>query len=390
MITLDCKYNQVKVFTDQLEQSVEDQIRTMCDQPFMAECKVRIMPDVHVGKGCTIGTTMTIKDHVVPSMVGVDIGCGMLTVKLKEKDLNLPELDSFIRANIPSGRDVRERAHMGHGRINIEELRCYNKVQTRRAKESLGTLGGGNHFIEVDKDDEGNLYLVIHSGSRNMGLRVAEFYQKKAHSAAKYENKLDVPYELAPLTGRYLEDYLADMELMQRFAVVNRQIMKEVILEGLNLHEEESFSTIHNYIDMDSMILRKGAVSAKAGEILLIPINMRDGSLICTGLGNEDWNFSAPHGAGRLFSRRTAEESFTLSQFEKEMEGIYTTSVSQQTLDEAPMAYKPMESILRNITGTVTVDKIIRPIYNFKAMENPLSWRKKKKAEEEPKGDVCD
>lgn len=371
MITLDCKYNAVKVFTEELEPSAESQIRAMCQQPFMEGSKIRIMPDVHAGKGCTIGTTMTIKDYVVPNMVGVDIGCGMLTIKLKEKRLDLPALDSFIRQNIPHGRDVRERAHRSHGRIQFEDLRCYKKFDTKRGKESLGTLGGGNHFIEVDKDDAGDLYLVIHTGSRNPGLRLAEFYQKKAYAAAGGRKQTAIPYELAPLTGQDMEDYLADMAFMQRFADLNRQIIKEVILDGMKLHETESFTTVHNYIDTEAMILRKGAVSAKAGETLLIPINMRDGSLICTGLGNEDWNFSAPHGAGRLFSRKDAENHFTLSQFKKEMEGIYTTSVAQDTLDESPMAYKPMDSILRNIEGTAKVEKIIRPVYNFKASEHP-------------------
>lgn len=321
---------------------------------------------------------MTIGDYAVPSMVGVDIGCGMLTVKLEEKRLNLPALDSFIRQNIPHGRDVRERTHRSHGRLQFDELRCYKKIDTRRGKESLGTLGGGNHFIEVDKDDDGNLYLVIHTGSRNMGLRVAELYQKKAYNAVGGRKQTEIPYELAPLTGQDLEDYLADMEFMQRFAELNRCIIKEVILDGMKLHEADSFSTIHNYIDTDSMILRKGAVSAKAGETLLIPINMRDGSLICTGLGNEDWNYSAPHGAGRLYSRKEAENHFTLSEFRKQMEGIFTTSVAQDTLDESPMAYKPMDSILRNIEGTVKVEKIIRPIYNFKASEHPRVRREKR------------
>ncbi|NBI77344.1 RNA-splicing ligase RtcB [Anaerotruncus colihominis] len=378
MLTLDCKYNQVKVFTDELEPSAEGQIRAMCEQPFMKDSKIRIMPDVHAGKGCTIGTTMTIRDTVVPSMVSVDIGCGMLTVKLEEKRLNLPKLDSFIRQNIPHGRDVRERPHRSHGRIRLEELRCYKKIDTRRGKESLGTLGGGNHFIEVNKDEEGSLYLVIHTGSRNMGLRVVELYQKKAYNAVGGRKQTEIPYELSPLTGQEMEDYLWDMALMQRFAELNRQIIKEVILDGMKLHETESFSTIHNYIDTEAMILRKGAVSAKAGETLLIPINMQDGSLLCTGLGNEDWNYSAPHGAGRLYSRKDAENNFTLSQFKKEMEGIFTTSVAQDTLDESPMAYKPMESILRNIEGTVRVEKIIRPIYNFKASEHPRKRQEKK------------
>lgn len=370
MILIEGTYNQVKVFADNLEVSAEGQIKALCEQPFVAGSKVRIMPDVHAGKGCTIGTTMTIGDYVVPNLVGVDIGCGMLTVRLKEKRINLPELDSFIRQNIPYGRDVRERTHRSHGRINLEELLCYKKIDTRRAKESLGTLGGGNHFIEIDKDDEGNLYLVIHTGSRNLGLRVAEFYQKIAYNSIGGREQTEIPYELAPLTGQDKEHYLQDMEFMQRFAELNRCIIKEIILDGLKLHETDSFTTVHNYIDTNEMILRKGAVSAKLNERLLIPINMRDGSLICTGLGNEDWNYSAPHGAGRRFSRTEAENKFTLSEYKKQMTGIYTTSVSKDTLDECPMAYKPIEDILKNISETVRVEGIIKPIYNFKASEH--------------------
>ncbi len=370
MIEIKGTYGVAKVFTNELEQSAGGQIKALCEQPFIVGSKIRIMPDVHAGKGCTIGTTMTIGDYVVPNLVGVDIGCGMLTVQLAEKRLNLPELDSFIRQNIPYGRAVRERSHRSHGRINLEDLRCYKKVDTRRAKESLGTLGGGNHFIEVDKDDNGNLYLVIHTGSRNLGLRVAELYQKKAYNSVGGRKQTEIPYELAPLTGEEKENYLYDMEFMQKFAELNRRIIKEVILDGMKLHETDSFTTIHNYIDTEAIILRKGAVSAKLNERLLIPLNMRDGSLICTGLGNEDWNCSAPHGAGRRFSRRDAENSFTVSEFKKQMDGIYTTSVSQETLDECPMAYKPMDEILQNINDTVRVERIIRPIYNFKASEH--------------------
>lgn len=370
MIEIKGTYGEAKVFTNELDSSASGQIKALCEQPFITGSKIRIMPDVHAGKGCTIGTTMTIGDYVVPNLVGVDIGCGMLTVQLEEKRLNLPELDSFIHQNIPYGRDVRERTHRSHGRINLEDLRCYKKVDTRRAKESLGTLGGGNHFIEVDKDDDGTLYLVIHTGSRNLGLRVAELYQRKAYNAVGGRKQTEIPYELAYLTGEEKDDYLYDMAFMQRFAELNRRIIKEVILDGLKLHEVDSFTTIHNYIDTDKMILRKGAVSANEGERLLIPMNMRDGSLICTGLGNEDWNCSAPHGAGRRFSRTEAENSFTVSEFKKQMEGIYTTSVSKDTLDECPMAYKPMDEILGNISDTVRVERIIRPIYNFKASEH--------------------
>lgn len=370
MVIIQGEYNSAAVYTDELESSAEGQIRTLCNQPFTVGSNIAIMPDVHAGKGCTIGTTMTVGEFVVPCLVGVDIGCGMLTVRLKEKRINLPSLDSFIRQNIPCGRDVRERPHRSHGRISLEDLRCYRKIDSRRAKESLGTLGGGNHFIEIDRDDEENLYLVIHTGSRNPGLRVAEFYQKKAYDSVGGRKQNDIPYELSPLTGDGKEDYLADMKLMQQFAALNRRIIKEEILDGMRLHEEEEFTTVHNYIDTDEMILRKGAVSAKTGERLLIPINMRDGSLICTGLGNESMNCSAPHGAGRKYSRTDAESSFTLSQFKASMEGIFTTSVSRETLDECPMAYKDMNEILQNIQETVTIDKMIKPVYNFKASEH--------------------
>ncbi len=370
MIVIQGKYNSAAVYTDELEPSAEGQIRTLCDQPFTEGSNIAIMPDVHAGKGCTIGTTMTVGEFVVPCLVGVDIGCGMLTVKLKEKKINLPALDSFIRKNIPCGREVRERPHRSHGRISLEELHCYRRIDSRRAKESLGTLGGGNHFIEVDKDDEENLYLVIHTGSRNPGLRVAEFYQKKAYDSVGGRKQSEIPYELSPLTGNDKNDYLADMKFMQQFAALNRRIIKEEILNEMKLHEEEEFTTVHNYIDTDEMILRKGAVSAKAGERLLIPINMRDGGLIFTGLGNKSMNCSAPHGAGRKYSRTDAENSFTLSQFKAAMEEIFTTSVSRETIDECPMAYKDINDILKNIKDTVVVDKIIKPIYNFKASEH--------------------
>ena len=370
MIEIHGKYNTATVYVDELESSAEGQIRSLCDQPFSAGSNIAIMPDVHAGKGCTIGTTMTVGEAVVPCLVGVDIGCGMLTVKLKEKRINLPELDSFIKQHIPCGRNVRERPHRSHGRIDIEELNCHKEINSRRIKESSGTLGGGNHFIEVDRDDEGNLYLVIHTGSRNPGLQGAEFYQKTAYASVGGRKQKEIPYELSPLTGDDKNDYLADMKFMQQFAALNRCNIKEEILKGVKLHEEEEFTTVHNYIDTDEMILRKGAVSAPKGERLMIPLNMRDGSLICTGLGNKDMNFSAPHGAGRKYSRTEAENSFTLSEFKASMEGIFTTSISRGTLDECPMAYKDAEEILQNIKSTVVIDKIIRPVYNFKASEH--------------------
>lgn len=368
MIEVKGKYNTAKVFTDKLEITAEGQLKAVCDMEIFSDSKIRIMPDVHAGKGCTIGTTMTIENFVVPNMVGVDIGCGMLTVKLKEKRIELPKLDSLIKKEIPSGKSVRATPHSGHELVDITELKCLEKIGDKRARESIGTLGGGNHFIEVDKEGD-DLYLVIHTGSRNLGLRVAEFYQEKAFESLGGRNQSDIPYELAYLSGWDMENYLHDMEIMQRYAQINRGIIKEIILKGMKLHEEGSFSTVHNYIDIENMVLRKGAVSSQRGEKLLIPMNMRDGSLICTGLGNSDWNCSAPHGAGRIMSRKEVADNFTLSQFKKSMDGIFTSCISRETLDEAPFVYKPMDEILKNIGDTVTVDKIIKPIYNFKASE---------------------
>ncbi|MCM1226140.1 MAG: RtcB family protein [Clostridium sp.] len=368
MFEINGKYNTARVFTNELEPSASGQIEALCNQEHSKGSKIRIMPDCHAGAGCTIGTTMTISDHVVPNLVGVDIGCGMLTVLLKEKRIDLPKLDSFIQKNIPYGRDVREVPHRIHETIDIEKILCYKQVDTRRAKQSLGSLGGGNHFIEVDTDGE-QLYLVIHTGSRNLGKQVAEYYQKIAYDSIGGRSQNEIPYELAPLSEQNMADYLHDMEIMQQFAALNRQIIKEVILDGMKLHETDSFETIHNYIDIKNMILRKGAVSAQKGEKLLIPMNMRDGSLICTGLGNTDWNCSAPHGAGRRYSRSEAKNMFTVSEFKKEMNGIFSTTVSAETLDECPMTYKSMDEIMENIVDTVTVDKVIKPIYNFKAGE---------------------
>ena len=377
MMEINGVYAKAIVYTDEIEASAIGQIRALCDQPFAAGSKIRIMPDVHTGKGCTIGTTMTVGDYVVPNLVGVDIGCGMDVVRLKEKRINLPALDAFISKNIPHGRDVREKPHRNSGRIDLSELECFGKIDARRGLESIGTLGGGNHFIEVDRDEEGNLYLVIHTGSRNLGLQVAEYYQKLAYESVGGRGQTEIPFELAYLTGADRDRYLHDMAIMQRYAALNRQTIRDCILDGLKLHEAEFFTTVHNYIDLEHGILRKGSVSARAGERLLIPLNMRDGALICVGLGNDDWNQSAPHGAGRLFSRTQAENSFTLSAFRKSMEGIYTSTVSQDTLDECPMAYKDPQTIIAAIGDTVQIEKQIRPIYNFKSSDRFTSKKKK-------------
>ena len=400
MIEIRGKYNQAKIFTDVVDSASIAQVQELCNQEFTAQSRIRLMPDIHAGKGCTIGTTMTIADKVVPNLVRVDIGCGMETVRIRESRMELEKLDKLIYSRIPSGFSIREKAHRYLDKIDLSQLYCAGHVDLLRAEKSIGTLGGGNHFIEVDKDDEGNLYIVVHSGSRHLGVEVASYYQDQGYRVLnrtdeasvkafveqlkaqgrdkeiqkelkklKNTKRTSVPRELAYVQGELFEQYIHDMKLVQQFAMLNRQAMMDEILKGMKLHVEEQFTTIHNYIDTDHMILRKGAVSAQAGEKLLIPINMRDGSLICVGKGNADWNFSAPHGAGRLMSRAQAKQSFTVSEFKKQMAQIYTTSVNKTTLDECPMAYKGMDAILDNIGPTAQVVKIIRPIYNFKAGE---------------------
>jgi RNA-splicing ligase RtcB len=398
------KYNSAKVFTDSVDEKSLQQIQTLCNQEFTSGTKIRLMPDVHAGAGCTIGTTMTIKDKIVPNLVGVDIGCGMETLCIKadsevSKNFNGAELDKIIRKNIPSGFNIRKFPHGFVEQVDWEKIKGhYNK---KRAWLSLGTLGGGNHFIEVDRDDEGNLYIVVHSGSRHAGLEIANYYQELAWRqlngncesdckqlieqlkaegrTQEIQEKLaelkaqvvtNIPKDLAYLSGEFFDDYINDMKIMQHFALLNRKAMIQVICIGLHVKEEdiiEQFTTIHNYIDTDNMILRKGAVSAQKGEKLLIPINMRDGSIICVGKGNEDWNCSAPHGAGRVMSRKKARENLSLEEFKAEMSGIWSSTVNLDTIDEAPMAYKSMDDILANINPTAEILKIIKPIYNYKA-----------------------
>lgn len=397
------QFNEALVFTDVVEEKAFEQIKTLCDQQFTEGSKIRIMPDCHAGAGCTIGTTMTITDKVVPNLVGVDIGCGMEVVQISQKHIELQKLDKLIYDKIPSGFNIRETAHKFNDDIDLSELRCLADANLNlvRAEWSLGTLGGGNHFIEADKDDDGNIYIVVHSGSRHLGLEVANYYQEqgwkalngsakadierliadykaqgreqeiqKAIKALKSQIKTNIPRQLAYVSGQDFEDYIHDMKIVQHFAVLNRKAMMDVIVKGMKLNVVEQFTTIHNYIDTDNMILRKGAVSAKQGENLIIPINMRDGSLLCIGKGNDDWNQSAPHGAGRLMSRTEAKNSFTVSEFKKQMQGVYTTSVRTDTLDECPMAYKNMDDIVNNIDDTAVISKIIKPIYSFKAGEN--------------------
>ncbi|MCL2837417.1 MAG: RtcB family protein, partial [Defluviitaleaceae bacterium] len=344
------------------------QIITLLNQEFTAGSAIRVMPDTHAGAGSAIGTTMTIRGKVVPYMVGVDIGCGMETALLRDKHVEPQKLDKIIHENIPAGFAIRKKAHEMAAATRIHELRCVKQCNIDRAYNSIGTLGGGNHFIELGRDDDGNLYLVIHSGSRNLGKQVADVYQNAAVKRRK-QDKTKADKALSWLEGQLLEDYLHDMDIMQEYADINRKCMAREIIKTAGLKAEDSFSTIHNYIDLKYNILRKGAISAREGERVLIPINMRDGSLLCTGKGNPDWNWSAPHGAGRLMSRRQAKESITLAQYKESMKGIYSSTVNKSTLDEAPFAYKPMEEILANLGAAARVDKIIRPLYNFKAAD---------------------
>ena len=411
MFVIEGKYNRAICYAKVCEDEAIEQIREMLDTPFTEGSQVRIMPDVHTGAGCTIGTTMTVKGMAVPNVVGVDIGCGMYTVELKEKEIDLAKLDEVCHF-IPSGKRVWD------GRIakfDLEGLKCFRELRdTKRLVRSLGTLGGGNHFIEVDKASDGTLYLVIHSGSRNLGKQVAELYQhlavelhkgkeeyyvkreeiirtykeegrrKEIEGALKELNRkyertdLKIPEALCWLYGSFLEDYLHDVKICQEYATMNRELMADIILQKTGLTKVSAFHTVHNYIDTDEMILRKGAIAAHKGEKVLIPINMRDGSILATGRGNPDWNYSAPHGAGRVMSRSKAKATILLEDFEKAMEGIYTTSVNEATIDESPMAYKSLEDIIDVVSESVDIIEVIKPIFNFKASEEGPFWMKKK------------
>ncbi len=396
MIELCGKYNTAKVFTDNAEQEAVAQIINLLNQKFVQGSQIRIMPDTHAGAGCTIGTTMTVTDKVVPNLVGVDIGCGMETVLLGDSYIELKRLDKVIHENIAAGFNIRETVHPYMNELDLTKLRCAKNVNLDRAKLSMGTLGGGNHFIELDRDDAGRFYLVVHSGSRHLGKQVAEYYQKAAAKDLEKRRKdssqliakfkaegrekeieteqrkqefVKVDTGLAFAEGQLFDDYIHDMTITQQYALLNRRAIVRDIIKQMKFGVEDSFTTVHNYIETDTMILRKGAVSAKAGERILIPINMRDGSLICTGRGNPDWNFSAPHGAGRLMSRSAAKESITLTQFKASMEGIYSTTVGKSTIDESPFAYKPIDEIVKNIADTAEIIAAIKPVYNFKAAE---------------------
>lgn len=363
MIQISGEYNTADVFAAEIDSGTEGLLRALCSSPLSAGSRIRIMPDVHPGKGCAVGTTMTVTDRVAPGLVGVDIGCGMEVYRVTGRRPEMQKLDRIVREKIPSGRQVRRTEHRFADRTDPGELRCARHVQQDKARRSIGTLGGGNHFIELDQAEDGSLWLVIHSGSRGLGAEVAGWYKDAAYRSAP----AGTPYELAWAEGGLLEDYLADLALVQEFAAVNRQAIADEIIRGMKFSVQETFSSVHNYIDHKTGILRKGAVSAGSGEKLIIPLNMRDGSLLCVGKGNEEWNCSAPHGAGRRMTRAEARTSFMVSEYKKQMQGIYSSSVGRGTLDECPMAYKPADAIIPQIGPTAEIVQRLRPLYNFKA-----------------------
>ena len=411
MIEIKGKYNTAIIYQSEIDEATRDQVQTIVDQPFVEGETIRIMPDCHAGAGCVIGTTMTINNgRVCPNLVGVDIGCGMYLVALKgikEEDIDLDAFEKFIKTHVPTGREIHENRRVKFS--DILNLKCYRELKdSGKFERAIGTLGGGNHFMELDKDSEGNIYFVVHTGSRNMGKQVADYYQNLADGicnrqmdayfvekanlietykaegrkyeiqaalkalAQKYkENTNRVPKDLAWLEGEHLEEYLHDMDICQRYAQLNRETICREVCKFFDIDFDTAgkFETIHNYIDLEQKILRKGAIDCSAYKAVLIPLNMRDGSIIAEGKGNVNYNCSGPHGAGRLLSRNQAKENISLEDFEKSMEGIYTSCVSKETLDESPMAYKPIESVLPWIKETAEVVDIIKPLWNYKAKE---------------------
>lgn len=394
MIQLNGKYNHAKVFNDNVEETAMGQIIELCNQEFTQGSQIRMMPDLHAGAGCVIGTTMTIQDKIVPNLVGVDIGCGMAVaiIDTHKDDVNFDQLDDVIRKHIPHGFNIRGSRHKFADRVKFSDVRA--PINLNRAENSIGTLGGGNHFIEVNETEDGRIMLVIHSGSRNLGKTVAEHYQNRAYdelmnindiqervindlkaqgrqseiqAALKDIKRPKFKKELAWLEGQSFQDYMHDMKIAQGYATLNRQAMVDEIVTRMGWTIADAFTTIHNYIDMDTMILRKGAISAQDGERVIIPINMRDGSIIATGKGNPDWNFSGPHGAGRLMSRSKAKELVDMAAFRETMDNVWTTSVNESTMDEAPFAYKPINEITDNIGESLAIEQIAKPLYNFKS-----------------------
>ena len=382
METIKGAFTSAQIFTTNNKETAIDQyaisqLQMICDQESSKGCRIRVMPDVHPGKVGTIGLTMTIGNKIIPNLIGIDIGCGMTLARIKGKKIEYQKLDTVIRDCIPSGFSIRTKAHRFALEFDFDALRCAKHIRTDKAVLSMGSLGGGNHFIEADKDEEGNLYIVIHSGSRHLGKEVTEYYLNKGQKLLK-DKGVTVPYEITWLEGEFMEDYLHDLQVVQQFASLNREIILDELVKGMKWKVMDSYECIHNYVDASpearnafgSSILRKGAISAKANEKAIIPINMRDGIILGTGLGNPEWNCSAPHGSGRIMKREDVKNSFTVSTFKSEMKGIYSSCIGKDTLDEAPFAYRAMKDITDVIGETVTIDRIIRPVYNFKAGGN--------------------
>ena len=376
MITIYGNYTNAIVYTTNREEYALDeyarkQLQMICNHPSAAGSKIRVMPDVPPGKVGTIGLTMTVGDTLLPSLVGVDIGCGMTIAKLKSTKIECQKLDTIIREHVPSGGNIRKTAHKLSHTIDLTKLHCYKAIDERKAHLSIGTLGGGNHFIEVDKDSEGYLYLVIHSGSRHLGMEVTEYYLKEGQHESQMKKRGHASYEMTCLEGELLASYLHDLAIIQDYARINREAMLDEILRGMKWRMLDTYTCIHNYIDFSGKqpLLRKGAIRANKGERVIIPINMRDGIILGTGLGNEDWNFSAPHGSGRIYRRSKVKEHHTLSEFKKAMEGIHSTCVNKDTLDESPFAYRRLCDIVEVIGETIAIEQIIKPVYNYKAGE---------------------
>lgn len=382
MKTINGAYTSAQIFTTNNKETAIDQyaisqLQMICDQESSLGCRIRVMPDVHPGKVGTIGLTMTIGEKIIPNLIGIDIGCGMTLAQIKGKKIEYQKLDTVIRDSIPSGFNIRSKAHRFAEKFNFDALRCASHIRRNNALLSLGSLGSGNHFIEIDKNDDGNLYIVIHTGSRHLGKEVTEYYLNEGLKLLK-KNGLTVPYEITWLEGSLMEDYLHDLQIVQHFASLNREIILNELVKGMKWKVLDSYECIHNYVDVSpttldtfgSAMLRKGAISARKDEKIIIPINMRDGIILGSGLGNKEWNCSAPHGSGRIMKREDVKNSFTVSTFKSEMKGIYSSCISKDTLDEAPFAYRAIDDITDVIKETITIDCIIRPVYNFKAGGN--------------------
>lgn len=376
MKTINGVYTSAIIFnTNTMTHSIDDyaiaQIQALCDHKAFENCAVRIMPDVHPGKVCTIGFTSTLGKQILPNVIGIDIGCGITIAKVKGKTNEYQKLDTVIRDNIPSGFSIRKKPHYKALDFDFSGLICHRHIREDDALLSLGTLGGGNHFIELDQDEDKNIYLVIHSGSRHLGKEVTEYYLTEGQKALK-RNNIKIPYELTYLDGALMRDYLHDLIIVQKYAALNRKIMVHEICKGMKWKIIDSYSCIHNYVDFDcdTPIIRKGAISAKKNETVIIPINMRDGIILGTGLGNNEWNCSAPHGAGRIMKREVIKANYTVSEFKSEMRGIYSSCINKETLDEAPFAYRDIDSIIDVVGETISIERIIKPTYNYKAGSN--------------------